>query len=115
MYQFGFLVVGASANPATDNYAGIGPFSEPETRHLSTFIRSIGDKIDIYLSFHSYGQLLLLPFGNTTDPVANYEEAVSTLKKKKNGGLNPMPKCYMLMLRPHVKMALIKNCLFHFY
>lgn len=72
-------VVGASTNATADNYAGLGPFSEPETRTLSTFIESIGDKIDLYLSFHSYGQLLLLPFGNTTTPLANYDDAVSSL------------------------------------
>lgn len=33
--------------------------------------------IEMYLSFHSYGQLLLLPFGNTTEPLANYDDAVS--------------------------------------
>nr|XP_049704885.1 zinc carboxypeptidase A 1 [Helicoverpa armigera] len=71
-----WLVVGASSNPALDTYAGLGPFSEPETRSLSTFIESIGDKIDMYLSFHSYSQLLMLPFGNTTEPLANYEDAM---------------------------------------
>ena len=70
---------GASTNPALDHYAGLGPFSEPESRTLSTFIESIGDKIDMYLSFHSFGHMLLLPFGNTTEPLANYEDAVSFL------------------------------------
>uniref|UniRef100_A0A2A4JQ49 Zinc carboxypeptidase A 1 n=1 Tax=Heliothis virescens TaxID=7102 RepID=A0A2A4JQ49_HELVI len=71
-----WLVVGASSNPALDTYAGVGPFSEPETRSLSTFIASIGDKIEMYLSFHSYSQLLMLPFGNTTEPLANYDDAM---------------------------------------
>ncbi|KAI5642824.1 zinc carboxypeptidase domain-containing protein [Phthorimaea operculella] len=71
-----WLAVGASTNPASNNYAGPGPFSEPETRTLSEYIRSVGP-IDLYLSFHSSGQLLLLPFGNTTTPLANYYDAMN--------------------------------------
>ncbi|KAL0868949.1 hypothetical protein ABMA27_007277 [Loxostege sticticalis] len=76
-----WLAQGSSTNPASDSYAGPGPFSEPETRSLSTFISSIGDKIDLYLSFHSFGQLLLIPFGNTTEPIANYHDALHIGKK----------------------------------
>ncbi|XP_049878173.1 zinc carboxypeptidase-like [Pectinophora gossypiella] len=71
-----WLVSGASTNPASDIYAGPGPFSEPETRSLSSFIRSVGD-IDMYLSFHSFSQLLLIPFGNTTEPVGNYHDTLN--------------------------------------
>ncbi|KAJ8714199.1 hypothetical protein PYW08_007819 [Mythimna loreyi] len=71
-----WLAEGASTNASTDIYAGAGPFSEPETRTLSRFIESISDNIDMYLSFHSFSQLLLLPFGNTTEPLANYEDAM---------------------------------------
>ncbi|CAH0690327.1 unnamed protein product [Spodoptera exigua] len=70
-----WMVEGASSNPARDDYAGPEPFSEPETKSLSEFIASIGDRIDMYLSFHSYSQMLLLPFGNTTAPLANYHDA----------------------------------------
>ncbi|XP_026743124.1 zinc carboxypeptidase-like [Trichoplusia ni] len=72
-----WLVVGASSDETRDDYAGHGPFSEPETRTLSTYLASIGDKIDLYLSFHSYGHLLLLPFGNTTEPLANYNDSMA--------------------------------------
>lgn len=72
-----WLVSGASTNPATDIYAGPGPFSEPETRSLSNYIRSIGDQIDLYLSFHSFSQMLLVPYGNTTDHIDNYYDAVN--------------------------------------
>ncbi|XP_028167849.1 zinc carboxypeptidase-like [Ostrinia furnacalis] len=72
-----WLAQGASTNPSSDSYAGPGPFSEIETRSLSTYIESIGDKIELYLSFHSFSQLLLIPFGNTTEPVANYHDALN--------------------------------------
>ncbi|XP_068619169.1 zinc carboxypeptidase-like [Battus philenor] len=72
-----WLVHGANSNPATDIFAGLGPFSEPETRSLSSYIRSISSEIDLYLSFHSFGHLLLIPFGNTTEPLANYHDAMN--------------------------------------
>lgn len=75
-----FSVTGASTNPSSNTYAGLGPFSEPETRSLSEFINSIGNRIELYLSFHSAGQLLLIPYGNTTEPLANYYDAVSVKK-----------------------------------
>ncbi|KAL4702752.1 hypothetical protein ACJJTC_002292 [Scirpophaga incertulas] len=66
----------ATSNPAANNYGGSSSFTEPET-DLGFYIRSIGDnKIDMYLSFHSFGQLLLVPFGNTTDKLANYNDAI---------------------------------------
>ncbi|KAG6454739.1 hypothetical protein O3G_MSEX008842 [Manduca sexta] len=72
-----WLVAGSSIDPSTEIYAGPGPFSEPETRTLSAYLRTIGDRIDLYLSFHSFGQLLLVPFGNSTAPYANYHDAVN--------------------------------------
>ncbi|XP_047536945.1 zinc carboxypeptidase-like [Vanessa atalanta] len=72
-----WLVSGASVNPASDIYAGPGPFSEPETLSLSEYIRSMGDRIDLYLSIHSFSQLLLIPFGNSTAAYANYHDAMN--------------------------------------
>ncbi|XP_023950706.2 zinc carboxypeptidase A 1-like, partial [Bicyclus anynana] len=72
-----WLVIGASTDPANNRYAGLGPFSEPESRSLSTYIKSIGDKIELFLTFHSFGQLLMVPFGNSTAPYANYHDAIN--------------------------------------
>lgn len=36
--------------------------------------------MDVFLSFHSYSQLLLMPYGNTTDHLDNYDDMV--IKKK---------------------------------
>ncbi|KAG7297763.1 hypothetical protein JYU34_018495 [Plutella xylostella] len=72
-----WLRIGASAQPISDSYAGPGPFSEIETRTLSEYLRGIADQLELYLSFHSYSELLLLPFGNTTVPYANYNDALN--------------------------------------
>ncbi|XP_028167844.1 zinc carboxypeptidase-like [Ostrinia furnacalis] len=71
-----WLGVGSSNVTSSNTYAGPGPFSEAETRTLSEYISSLADDIELYLSMHSSGQLLLLPFGNTTEPLANYYDAM---------------------------------------
>ncbi|XP_046410685.1 zinc carboxypeptidase-like [Neodiprion fabricii] len=65
---------GASSLPCVDTYAGSGPFSEIETKSASEYIDSISDKFYAYISFHSYTQLLLIPYGHTTDHLDNYDE-----------------------------------------
>jgi hypothetical protein len=59
-FQWGGL--GSSDNPASSLYRGTGPFSEPESTVLSQFILGLGD-VAAHLDVHSYGQLILWPFG----------------------------------------------------
>ncbi|XP_062551927.1 zinc carboxypeptidase-like [Armigeres subalbatus] len=54
---------GSSANPCTDTYAGPEPASEIETKHLMDYFTDNKENIHFYLSFHSYSQLILLPYG----------------------------------------------------
>ncbi|XP_055308561.1 uncharacterized protein LOC129572592 [Sitodiplosis mosellana] len=65
--------VGASTDPCSEIYAGPTPFSEPETLALSKFIKSF-DNIKLYLSFHSYSQLLLFPYGYTKQHAKNHKD-----------------------------------------
>lgn len=71
--------IGASNNPCSDTFGGPVAWSEPESVHLSDYVNSIADSIKIFLSFHSYGQYLLFPFGHTNDPSANYDVLVSLI------------------------------------
>lgn len=68
---------GASSNPCSETYAGSAPFSDIETKSASEYIRSISDKFYAYISFHSYSQLLLFPYGHTKDHLENYDELYS--------------------------------------
>lgn len=52
---------GASHDPCSDTFAGPKGFSEPETLALSEFISTF-DNVKLFLSLHSYGQLLLFPY-----------------------------------------------------
>ncbi|GJQ79511.1 hypothetical protein Trydic_g16361 [Trypoxylus dichotomus] len=65
---------GASSNPCSDTYAGPNPFSERSTATLSEFFTGISSQVVSYISFHSYSQLLLIPYGHTTQNLDNYTE-----------------------------------------
>ncbi|CAG9788800.1 unnamed protein product [Diatraea saccharalis] len=54
---------GTSNNPCSDIYRGTKAFSEPETKALSDFITNSGANFTAYLTYHSYGQYLLYPWG----------------------------------------------------
>jgi len=76
-FDFHWLEIGASNNPCSETFAGPSPFSEIESRLLANFLTSISDKLDVYLAFHSYSQLLLFPFGHNSDQVSNYDELLA--------------------------------------
>lgn len=69
---------GASTNCSSDTYAGPKPFSEIETASLSEFIKPIGTNLVGYISFHAYGQMLMVPYGHTEEHLDNYNDTVST-------------------------------------
>lgn len=76
IYRVRFSDGGSSMDPCSETYAGSAPFSEVETRSMSEYIESINTKFFAYLSFHSYSQLLMFPYGHTTEHLENYDELV---------------------------------------
>lgn len=54
---------GTSKRPCSEVYAGTGPFSEPETKAVRDFFMNSTSKFQGSLSFHSYGQYILYPWG----------------------------------------------------
>ncbi|XP_044757530.1 zinc carboxypeptidase-like [Coccinella septempunctata] len=78
-----------SVFPCSDKYPGPKPFSEISTRTMSEYIRTIGHKLLAYLSFHSYGQVLGIPYSHSPEPLDNFNltfsirlEAVKSLEKR---------------------------------
>ncbi len=67
-YSQGWGGPGSSDRPASDIYRGPNPFSEPETKAVKKFIEE-NDNISVLLSFHSFSELILYPWGNTTAPL----------------------------------------------
>nr|XP_019929778.2 carboxypeptidase B [Crassostrea gigas] len=65
---------GVSFDPCSQVYLGPAPFSEKETQNIRDAVLAEGGRIKIYLSWHSYSQLLLVPWGYTTDLPTDYQE-----------------------------------------
>ncbi|XP_055599535.1 zinc carboxypeptidase-like [Uranotaenia lowii] len=72
---------GSSSDPCTDTFAGPYAFSEVETKSVSDYFTSIQASISTYLAFHSSGQLLMIPYGYTTEKLDNYEEMMEVGRK----------------------------------
>ncbi|XP_015176245.1 PREDICTED: carboxypeptidase B-like [Polistes dominula] len=60
-YKWGGL--GTSKNPCSDIFAGSAAFSEPETNAIRNFFEVSAADFKAYLTFHSYGQYFLYPWG----------------------------------------------------
>ncbi|MGH3872762.1 MAG: M14 family metallopeptidase [Pseudonocardiaceae bacterium] len=62
---------GSSADPADDDYHGTAAFSTPETAQLRDWVNSRvidgRQQITAHIDFHSYSELVLWPYGFTTD------------------------------------------------
>ncbi|MGB3295615.1 MAG: M14 family zinc carboxypeptidase, partial [Phormidesmis sp.] len=78
---------GSSGNPSSNVYRGASPFSEPETQAARDYLLDLfpdqkpedmfapapDDATGVYLDVHSYGNLVLYPFGSTEEPAPNAE------------------------------------------
>ena len=62
---FHFLGYGTSNDPCDMLYAGRYPFSEPETYSLGRYLLSRRKELKVFLDVHTYGQLLMSPWGHT--------------------------------------------------
>ncbi len=69
-YGFKWGTGGSSKDPSSDVFMGPAPFSEPETQVIKSFVSShLNAKV--LLSFHTFSELVLYPWGNSNDPIAN--------------------------------------------
>lgn len=62
-FEYMWMYAGASNNSCTQTYAGPEPFSEPETRALRDWVLANNEHAKLYLAFHSYGEMMLFPWG----------------------------------------------------
>ncbi|NP_001861.2 mast cell carboxypeptidase A preproprotein [Homo sapiens] len=67
-------------DPCADNYRGSAPESEKETKAVTNFIRSHLNEIKVYITFHSYSQMLLFPYGYTSKLPPNHEDLAKVAK-----------------------------------
>lgn len=85
--KWGEIPDGASPDPSSETYQGPSPFSEPESQALRDYLLNTfpdykgpedsdpasPDTSGVYLDLHSFGNLVLYPFGWTDEPAPNYE------------------------------------------
>nr|XP_019964178.1 PREDICTED: carboxypeptidase B2-like [Paralichthys olivaceus] len=79
---------GASPEPCSEIYCGTFPESEPESEAVANFLRSHKDSVQLYLTIHSYSQMLLFPYSYTLEEAENHrdllemaQEAVQNIKR----------------------------------
>ena len=57
-------------------YGGQTPYSEPENAAISDKVLELKATLKAFLTFHSYGQLWMTPYGYTHDEPEHYQEMV---------------------------------------
>ncbi|XP_054442174.1 carboxypeptidase O [Pteronotus mesoamericanus] len=76
--------IGASKDCRDETFCGTGPVSEPETKAVSSLIESKKEDILCFLTMHSYGQLILTPYGYTKNKSSNHKELIQVGQKAAN-------------------------------
>ena len=73
-YGFQWKKAGSSTNPCSNIYHGPYPFSEPETKSIAEHVLKNKDNIKLFISLHSYSQLILTPWGWTKEHPQTYAD-----------------------------------------
>lgn len=68
--------IGVSTNCCSEVYCGTGPLSTPEAAAVTRYVEQRKEELLCFLTIHSYGQLILVPYGNPNLTASNYEELV---------------------------------------
>jgi carboxypeptidase T len=82
-YGFQWGTGGSSKDTGSDVYMGESAFSEKETQAVKQFIEN-AHNITTLLSFHTFSELVLYPWGHSYDPIANENDhkVYETMAKK---------------------------------
>uniref|UniRef100_A0A4W4GXU5 Peptidase M14 domain-containing protein n=1 Tax=Electrophorus electricus TaxID=8005 RepID=A0A4W4GXU5_ELEEL len=76
-------LVGISRNCCSDIYSGERALSEPEAKAVTDFLSANRNNILCFLTIHSHGQLILVPYGYPDIIPPNYDELVVGLAAAK--------------------------------
>ncbi|KAM9076968.1 LOW QUALITY PROTEIN: carboxypeptidase A2 [Megaptera novaeangliae] len=79
-WDVGFGEPGTSNNPCSDSYRGPSANSEVEVKSIVDFIKSPG-KVTAFITFHSYSQLLMFPYGYTCAESQKFDELNEVAQK----------------------------------
>ncbi|KAG8238263.1 hypothetical protein J437_LFUL016443, partial [Ladona fulva] len=72
---------GSSQDPCREIFAGRSAFSEPESAAISNFVKSKTPNIKAYVTFHSYGQYILYPWGYDRKVPPDYRDLDQVARK----------------------------------
>lgn len=76
-HLWGLDNVGSSPSPCSETYRGAaGPLSEPELQQIDVLVRQLRDqrRLAMFWDVHSFGQLILYPWGYTAQPARDVAE-----------------------------------------
>lgn len=76
-FAFHFKEGGSSGYPCSDIYRGPKAMSEPETQAVGNFLVEHKDQLKVYVSLHSYGQVILTPWAYTYKLPEDFDELYS--------------------------------------
>ncbi|GBP50448.1 Carboxypeptidase B [Eumeta japonica] len=74
-FDFGWDKLGLDTSmngPFHPNYRGPVPFSEPETKAVRDVVLAIKNNVKVFISFHSYSQVISFPWCYTSEPCPHY-------------------------------------------
>src|SRR5437660_6591576 len=72
-YMWGILDVPTSSHvPSDETYVGPRAFSEPESQAIRNLIAT--ERFSGLITYHSYSQLILFPWGYTATPLADVQD-----------------------------------------
>lgn len=75
-WGFGWGGPGSDPTPQSFTYHGTAPFSEPETQALRDMSLVLGDRLAGFIDYHSYSQLILLPWSYVFQPAPQPDGAM---------------------------------------
>jgi carboxypeptidase T len=82
-YMWGTLNVNTSSHvPSDETYVGSHAFSEPETRAIRDLIAC--ESFRGLITYHSFSQLILYPWGYTSDPIADGDDQARMVELAKS-------------------------------
>ncbi|KAL0871311.1 hypothetical protein ABMA27_005056 [Loxostege sticticalis] len=71
-FSYGWGGNGSSCMPNNAFYRGPAPFSEPESRAMRDMLVNSGISFKVYITLHSFGQVIIFPFAFKEDLCPDY-------------------------------------------
>jgi carboxypeptidase A2 len=67
-FAFNWNTGGSSSDPCSTTFHGQGAASEPEVQAVQNYVTAENKDFEVFLTFHTYGQYWLVPYGDCTGP-----------------------------------------------